>query len=391
RDYDQNTQAGQDLRRMARAGLDEIVLMGYWDDWDRDPEWVREGLEGASELVDDEADLSVVLDGDMGVRRTRLTLQALGPWTARASWFNYGEWTEHEFDRLERAIDGHHREGPMPRPDHVSVVVRIDTEPDYRPSYATVHPEMIDSVVEMLGRERAPATFVTVGRLAELQTDAMRRVAAAGHEVASHSYNHEQIDSLPLDEQMRSVDRGLATLQDLGFDVRGFGAPRNSITDEARDRLMQWNLEYDGSAAYDPLAGLLDVHYAPRSNGGDDRILVIPFVVPNDWDARYIAEMSAEEMLDAWTRRLDRVVASGEPVFVLDVHQWSISDPDNLDALRGFIRYARGCEVCRVETLRAAARNARSVLDRYELPGTTSGAGTIDTPLAIPDRPRRQP
>lgn len=384
RSYDQNTQAGQDLERMARAALDEIVLMGYWDDWDRDPAWVREGLDGAAVLTDDEADLSVVLDGDMGVRRTRLTLEALGPWASRASWFNYGTWSERDFDRLGRAIDGHHREGPMPRPDHVSVVVRIDTEPDYRPSYATVHPPMIDAIVRMLGEEDARATFITVGRLAELQTAAVRRAAAAGHEIGSHSYNHEQIDALELPEQMRSVDRGLATLGDMGFDVRGFGAPRNSITDEARDRLMDWNLEYDGSAAYDPMTGLLDVHYAPHSGGVDNRIVVVPFVIPNDWDARYVDDMTPGQMLGAWTSRLDRVVASGEPVFVLDVHQWAVSTPENLEALRGFIRYARSCGVCRVETLREAALHARAVLDRYEPPGTTSGASTAGTPLAMP-------
>lgn len=64
----------------------------------------------------DEADLSVVLDSDMGVRRTRLTLESLGPRASAASWFNYGPWPEHEFRRLTRAIDGHRAEGPMQRP-----------------------------------------------------------------------------------------------------------------------------------------------------------------------------------------------------------------------------------------------------------------------------------
>ena len=382
-DYDFNTQAGQDLEKMAQAGLDEIVLMGYWDDWDKSPAWLRESLDGAEALVDGEAELSVVLDGDMGVRRTRLTLEAIGPWAARAGWFNYGAWTEREFDRLDRAIDGH-RDGPMPPPGHVSVVVRVDTEPDYRPSYATVHPWMIDALVEMFGEEDVSATFVTVGKLAERQPAAVARAAAAGHEIASHSYDHEQLDALPVDAQMESVDGGLAALGRLGHTVRGFGAPRNSITDEARDRLIDWNLEYDGSAAYDPLRGLLDVHFAAHSQRPDERILVLPFVIPNDWDARWVGDMSAEEMLSAWTRRLDAVVASGEPVFVLDVHQWAISDPENLEVLRSFIRYAKGCAQCRVETLREAARNARSVLDRYELPATTSGSSTLALPAPPP-------
>lgn len=376
-DYAMNTQAGQDLARMARAGLDEIVLMGYWDDWDKSPRWVRESLDGAAALIDGEADLGIVLDGDMGVRRTRLTLEALGPWAERAAWFDYGAWSEGEFARLTRAVDGHFREGPMEPPDHVSVVVRVDTEPDFQPSYDAVRPEMIDALVGIFAQEGVHATFITVGHLAELQAGAITRAAAAGHEIGSHAYDHEQLDALPVGAQLRAVDRGIATLDRLGFAVRGFGAPRNSITPEARDRLMDWNLEYDGSAAYDPLTGLVDVHYETHSQGRGDRILVVPFVVPNDWDARHTGSLSADEMLAAWTRRLDAVVASGEPVFVLDVHQWSASEPENLDALRAFIRHAKECGVCRVETLREAAANARRVLDRYELPATTSGASTL--------------
>ncbi len=381
RSYDQNTQAGQDLARMARAGLDEIVLMGYWDDWDRDPAWVREGLDGAAELVDDHVELTVVLDGDMGVRRTRRTLDALGPWARTASWFEYGAWTDAGFRRLGAARDGFREDGALPPPDHVSVVVRIDTEPDYQPSYDAVDPTMIDRVVDLLGEEGVPATFVTVGRLAELQTAAVRRAAAAGHEIASHSWDHEQLDALPVDEQLRAIDHGLGALAQLGFEVHGFGAPRNSITDEGRDRLMDWGLEYDGSAAYDPLVGLDDVHYASRSDGGDGRILVLPFVIPNDYDARYVGDLTASEMAEAWMRRLDVVVDAGEPVFVLDVHQWSISLPDNLEALRTFLRYAKACATCRVETLRDAAANARAELDRYELPATTSGTATA--PVAV--------
>lgn len=378
-DYAFNTQAGQDIARMARAGLDEIVLMGYWDDWDKSPRWVRQSMDGAAALIDGEADLGLVLDGDMGVRRTRLTLEALGPWAARAGWFGYGAWSEGEFARLTRAVDGHFSEGPMERPGHVSVVVRVDTEPDFQPSYEAVRPEMIDALVGMFGQEGVHATFITVGRLAERQAGAIARAQAAGHEIGSHSYDHEQLDALPVPAQLAAVDGGLATLDRLGFTAHGFGAPRNSITPEARDRLMDWGLEYDGSAAYDPLTSLVDVHYVAQSQGRGDRILVLPFVVPNDWDAMYTGALSAAQTLAAWTRRLDAVVASGEPVFVLDVHQWAASRPEELEALRGFIRYAKACGVCRVETLREAAVNARGVLDRYELPAPTSGDATIAT------------
>jgi peptidoglycan/xylan/chitin deacetylase (PgdA/CDA1 family)/uncharacterized lipoprotein YddW (UPF0748 family) len=380
--YELNTQSGQDLERMSQAGLDEIVLMAYWDDWELSPWWVRRSLETADELVGDNADLSFVLDGDMGVRRTRLTLEALGDWASDASWFHYGHWSDSEFDRLQRAVDGFYHEGPMPKPDQVSVVIRIDTEPDYQPSYDAVKPEMIETLLKLFAEEKVQATFITVGKLAELQPDILRQAVEQGHEIGSHAYNHEQIDSLALDKQIAAVDHGLDALSDLGFQVYGFGAPRNSITDEARDRLMEWNLEYDGSAAYDPLTSFMDVQYVGHSQGKQARILVLPFIMPNDWDARYEAGISAPEMLKAWQQRLDRVIELGEPVFVLDIHQWSASQPDNLTALRDFIHYVKSRPECRLVTLREAARHAREVLDRYELPAPTSG--DQEPPLPAP-------
>ncbi len=382
--YTLNSQAGQDLYRLARAGLDEIVLMGYWDDWDLSPRWVRNGLDTAAELVGEEAELSFVLDGDMGVRRTRLTLEAMTNRALDAGWFHYGFWSETEFKRLTRAVDSYRREGSMPRPEYVSLVIRVDTEPDYQPSYDAVKPEMIETLLQLFAEEEIKATFVTVSKLAEIQTEVLRRAVAQGHEIASHAYDHEQIDALDPDQQVKVVDRALRTMGKLGFNVYGFGAPRNSITDESRDRLMSWNLEYDASAAYDPLQSLLDVHYAGHSNGENARIVVIPFVMPNDWDARYVAKMSADEMLEAWKSRLDRVIEIGEPSFVLDIHQWLISRPENLAALRAFIDYARARPEVRFVTLREAARQARAILDRDEFPVPTSG--DKKPPLAAPKR-----
>lgn len=378
--YEQSTEAGQDLGRMARGGLDEIVLMGYWDDWDKDPAWARASVEAARRQIGGAARVGLVLDGDMAVRRTRLTLEAAGPWAQRASWFHFSNWTDRELRRLERAVDGHRSEGRMVRPGHVSVVLRVDTEPDDKPSYASVRPAMVDALVRLFADEGVRATFITVGRLAERQTAAIARAAAAGHEIGSHSYDHEQLDALPAPAQLTAVDRGLATLRRLGHDVHGFGAPRNSITPESRDRLIEWNLEYDGSDAYDPLRSLVDVRYEAHSRDPSRRIVVLPFIMPNDWDARYVAGLSARDTLAAWKQRLDRVVQIGEPVFVLDVHQWAISRPADREALRGFIRYAKRCADCRIETLREAARHARGVLDRYEPPAATSGAGPTRQP-----------
>ena len=73
----------------------------------------------------------------------------------------------------------------------------------------------------------------------------------------------------------------------------------------------------------------------------DGRILVLPFIEPNDWDARRVGGMDAEAMLRAWQQRLDIVRRRGEPCFIIDVHQWLVTEPDNLRVLAEFlVRYS---------------------------------------------------
>jgi hypothetical protein len=92
-DYSFNTQSGQDYYEMARVGLDELVIMGYWDDWEKSPAWLAAGLDSAHELVKGECELSCLLDGDMAVRRTWLTLDAIrGAPVDRLRYFKYHEW-----------------------------------------------------------------------------------------------------------------------------------------------------------------------------------------------------------------------------------------------------------------------------------------------------------
>jgi hypothetical protein len=68
-------------------------------------------------------------------------------------------------------------------------------------------------------------------------------------------------------------------------------------------------------------------------------------------------KLSAPEMQAAWVERLRATVAAGDPLFVVDVHQWTASQPDNLAAVRGFIRLAKSLPQCRVVTLRDAAQH----------------------------------
>jgi peptidoglycan/xylan/chitin deacetylase (PgdA/CDA1 family) len=365
-DYSFNTQSGQDLSKMCLAGVDEIVLMGYWDDWDKSPDWLRASLEHATRLTDGEAKLSCLLDGDMSIRRTMKTLDVLRGLECGTGWFNYGEWTDEVAGALHQARAQLAAFGGMPRSEATSVCIRIDTEPDSKRSYEDVNPSMIARLLDLFAEEGVKVTWITVGKIAEQQTDILRRAVAEGHEIGGHGYDHEQIDGLPEEEQRLVIDRTMDALQRTGFQPKGFGAPRNSITDIARDRLIERGFLYDGSAAYDPMESYLDPQFARHGTTGDSGILVIPFIIPNDWDARYLAGLSGPEMLGEWTRRLDKVSGDGEPVFVLDIHQWIAAQDENFEAVRGFIHAVKRRPNCRIRTMEAAAHHILAEIARAE-------------------------
>lgn len=377
-DYSLNTQSGQDLYEMARVGLDEIVLMGYWDDWGKSPTWLTRCVRSATELVRGECELSCLLDGDMSLRRTWLTLDAVREADERAAgwlrggsigYFLYGRWDEATFALLDAAEAGAAR-GPAPRATTTAVAVRVDTEPDYTGSYDAVTPAMIDTLVDLFDSIGMKATFVTCGRLAEIQPEPLRRAAAHGHEIACHAYDHEQLDALDVEGQIAATDKGLAALRAAGFDVVGFGSPRNSVTPDVRQHLLETRLAWDGSAAYDPATTFIDAtlvgDHGALADDPAGSIIVLPFIVPNDWDALHIDGATPEAMLAMWRERLDLVVAAGEPVFILDLHQWIASRPDVLPAVRSFLEGVKARQDCTLMPVRELASRTREHIRRVE-------------------------
>src|SRR4029077_15327901 len=90
--------------------------------------------------------------------------------------------------------------------------------------------ESVDRLLELLARHSATATFFTVGWLAQRKPALVRRIAEAGHEIASHSWWHRRVTTLS-PEEFRGVVRGCGDLREhvAGRRVAGFRAPSFSI------------------------------------------------------------------------------------------------------------------------------------------------------------------
>ena len=97
----------------------------------------------------------------------------------------------------------------------------------------------VDQLLELMARYDAVGTFFTVGWVAERHPAMVKRIAAAGHEVASHTYDHVRITHQTPDAFRESVRRTKRIIEDItGEPVLGFRAPSFSIV-----RGMEWALD----------------------------------------------------------------------------------------------------------------------------------------------------
>ncbi|MFQ5414111.1 MAG: XrtA system polysaccharide deacetylase [Phycisphaerae bacterium] len=109
----------------------------------------------------------------------------------------------------------------------------------------------IDDILALLDKYDTTATFFVLGWTAGRCPDLVRRIADAGHEVASHGFSHEPLTVLTRDTFRDDVRRSIDVLMDVtGRTVRGYRAPRYSVTDTdhwAFDELVALGFRYDSS------------------------------------------------------------------------------------------------------------------------------------------------
>lgn len=112
-------------------------------------------------------------------------------------------------------------------------------------------PEVVSRILEWLDARRVRGTFFVLGWLAEKEPAMVRAIHDAGHEVASHGWEHDLVGNLGPEGFRASVARSRALLQDqTGQEVRGYRAPSFSIVpglEWAFDILLEEGYTYDAS------------------------------------------------------------------------------------------------------------------------------------------------
>ena len=88
----------------------------------------------------------------------------------------------------------------------------------------------IDRILQMLDARRTHATFFTLGWIAQRYPDMVRRIADAGHELASHGTEHRRATDQSSADFAMDIRDAKALLEDVsGREVRGYRAPSFSV------------------------------------------------------------------------------------------------------------------------------------------------------------------
>jgi polysaccharide deacetylase family protein (PEP-CTERM system associated) len=108
-----------------------------------------------------------------------------------------------------------------------------------------------DRLLHLLAERGVRGTFFVLGWIAERHPALVKRIAAAGHEIASHGFSHQLIYAQSQREFREETERSKRVLEDLaGTEVIGYRAASFSITRKslwALDILIDLGFRYDSS------------------------------------------------------------------------------------------------------------------------------------------------
>ncbi len=151
-------------------------------------------------------------------------------------------------------------------------------------------------VLRTLERHAVPATFFTNARCVEVYPDAVRAVAAAGHDLAGHAYTQDGLLTyMDADEERATIRRSLDLLNSLARrPVTGWLSPVLAFTPHTAGFLAEAGLKWHSDVNY------ADVPHVVATPAG-------PLVaIPNsDFTDNRVLRASPRDFVDVYTHTLD--------------------------------------------------------------------------------------
>lgn len=225
----------------------------------------------------------------------------------------------------------------------------------------------VDLLLDLFARHGRPATFFILGHVAKRHPAMVRRIAQAGHEIASHGTGHDRLHRLTVESFREDLHASKALLEDLtGQQVTGYRAPTFSVTPPtawAVDVLLDEGFTYDGSIfpVRHPSYGVPSAPNKPfmvQSRADGESLLELPPLTLT-WGGKNlpVAGGGYFRLLPMWfmKRGLKEAAVAGRPA-VLYFHPWEFDPgiPAMGLPLTGRLRTYTG--------LKSAARKLESII-----------------------------
>ena len=197
--------------------------------------------------------------------------------------------------------------------------------------------EAMRRLLDLCEQKGVKGTFFVLGWIARRHPQIVKAIAAGGHEVACHGFNHDMLTVLDEAAIRHDIAAAKALLEDTaGVRVTGYRAPNFSITNRALEILADLGFEYDSSLfpfAQHDRYGKLDTSrfemvaaniYQHKDNG------LLEFVLP----LRRIGRMAVPWAGGGYFRLLPagvyrggvRAILDRDETFIFYMHPWEI-DP----------------------------------------------------------------
>jgi peptidoglycan/xylan/chitin deacetylase (PgdA/CDA1 family) len=215
-------------------------------------------------------------------------------------------------------------------------------------------------ILALLAAHDVPATFFVPGHTAESFPAAVEAILNAGHELAHHGYGHEDPSTQSLDQERRSLERGLAVLGHfLGHPPLGYRSPSWDYSAVTLSLLLEYGFVYDSSLfagdfqPYHPRLGDRVGPGEPLRVGREVDLWEFPVdFCLDDWphftfnfDPPRAGLAAPSQVFEVWAGDFDYMVAhEAGGVFTLTMHPQVIGRGHRLALLERFIQhvYATG-------------------------------------------------
>ncbi|KVG30520.1 polysaccharide deacetylase family protein [Burkholderia diffusa] len=208
----------------------------------------------------------------------------------------------------------------------------------------------VDRLLDAFDAFGVPASWFVPGIVAETHANAVREIAAAGHELGVSGYRCEDFDVLPLAAQIDACRTGRAAVADtIGRDVEGFRSFTGNWADGFADWLVAEGFTWSSSWRGDDLP-----YVHPRGDGRADgaRLVELPLHYELDDEPYFEFNLSPpvpagqpriaayRDVLDNWRRDVDGFRRFGL-CCVLRLHPEIIGTAGRVDLLRALLAHLR--------------------------------------------------